>query len=65
MQLMQYEPSVNMNYGGFLITVSLWSSTTNPYSTTQARSMGATSSVTEANAAKTGTLSYLYCRRFI
>ena len=65
MQLVQYEASVNLNYGGFLITVSLWSGTTNPYNTTQARSSGATSSVTEVNAFKTGTLSYLYCRRFV
>ena len=65
MGLARYESGVNMNYGGFLITTSLWSSTTNSYSTTQAKVFGATSSVTEANNPKTNTLRYICCRRFI
>jgi len=65
MGLVRYESGVNLNYGGFLITTSLWSGTTNQFTTTQARTYGGGSSISEANGLKTNTVSYICCRRFI
>jgi NADH:ubiquinone oxidoreductase subunit len=47
------------------MTTNLWTSTTNPYNTTQAKAFTPASSVTESNQAKTVTLSYICCRRFV
>ena len=63
LNLCQYKAGVAMNYGGFLITVNLWSGTTNPFNTTQARLFH--SGIAEANSAKTNTIAYLYCRKHL
>lgn len=65
MDLFQYESGIGMNYSPFGITVTLWSGTTNPYNTAQAKAMGAGSSVSEGNSLKTATNQYIYCRKHL
>ena len=54
-----------LNYGGFLVTVDVWTSTTNPDVTTAALRCTASTNGTFPSVAKSTNNSYIYCRKFI
>ena len=57
------EPSIVLNYGGFLVTVNLWTSSTQPNSTTLAKYLG-TGGQIGAVAKTSNAQSAIFCRRF-
>lgn len=61
------ELSDGFNYGGFLTSTNLWSSTTNAFNTAIAIRMLGTGALgaPQAGVAKTTTNNYLFCRKFL